>query len=259
MTRAGTQCRQARALQLFAFAFAFAFALALCSCVFLVSTKEVGPHCAFEGRTSPCGNCLTERCVTETDRCCGDSECDALIVQVEGCALRGDEACTQLLAEPAGSEPRAGLQRCARQRCAAFCQPRTGVSETHCEEEFLAGGRSCSCRISAPANEVACSRVAQPLSRCCAPAGWPAVGQRCACAAVSCQPLTDGCACTLSLDTGPSDARTCEGLHCCAGGDVCSCRTRPCDMREREVERCGLEQVQCAVGLVEVPSCSIRK
>jgi hypothetical protein len=217
--------------------------------------------CAFRGAETACGTCLASRCGAQIGACCSDSACGGLIQDVELCAAAASERCKTLLAAGESTEPsaRTSLQSCAKNRCAAVCQTRTGNSETNCKDAFFGNGFACACTTSEPFNDYACAASIQPVSKCCAPRGWPGTALECTCKAVACYPTAEGCSCVLSDDVSAGVARECTGLHCCAGSGVCACRARACDKTLVEVPSCGIGALSCESGLNEVPACSIRK
>jgi hypothetical protein len=143
--------------------------------------------------------------------------------------------------------------------CASICYALSGASQTRCTDAFLAPGLACRCEAGGAPNDLKCATDSHPRTRCCAPSGWPGPGLACACDAVACLPLVDGCNCVLSDNLDVSTAETCRGVHCCAAPDHCQCRPRPCSGGEREVEACSKAELACPSGTHDVASCSIRQ
>ncbi len=225
-----------------------ALALAAMGCVLFVSPEPGGAHCVFRGQDGSCGACLVARCRAEIDQACFD---DAVIGAIEECATANDDACGRVPQSPAGV--------CMASRCAALCYARTGSSVTHCTDSFVSPGLACACDVDGPPNDLACTDVTYPRTRCCAPSTWPGAALQCACNAVSCTPTSDGCICILTDNLDESSAQDCRGEHCCAVEDRCQCRPRACEGGEREVAVCNKGELACPHGTVEVPGCSIRR
>jgi len=183
-------------------------------CVLFVPEAHVGDHCAFDGADTDCGACMRAFCTDPIDAACGDpAALKDVIPPMEACAARGDASCDTV--------PASDVATCMRARCAAVCYARVGASATHCTDAFLAPSLACTCDTSGPPNDLRCASAAYPRATCCAPVGWPAPGLECACAAILCAPLTDGCNCVLTDNLDAANASECHGLHCCASEDHC--------------------------------------
>jgi len=217
-------------------------------CILFVSPPEGGDHCRFRGQSTACGVCLQSLCRTQIDGACFD---EAVLAPLEQCAAAGDGACDRI--------PASNVATCLHERCGAHCYAKVGASVTRCTESFLSPGLACACRVGGTTNDLACSVAAYPRTRCCAPAAWPGPALECTCKAFGCMPTSDGCSCTLSDNIDADTAQKCRGVHCCAVGERCQCRTRACSPGEREVAACARAETTCPTGTSEVSGCAIRQ
>lgn len=244
---------------------------ALVGCILLVDAPEIGPSCAFAGKETDCGTCITRRCSTQLDACCGDDWCDGLVRDVEGCATARDERCAAIRAvanasasassSSAARPERAALASCVATYCRGVCEPAAPTSSTYCTETRFGAGQACLCRLGTtaqPANRYRCDAAAFPENRCCAPPGWPSAGNECTCFTVSCTPTADGCSCFLTDTFDARGTRTCEGPHCCQTSSNCRCGPSPCGTGEVPVDSCNATTTPCAARTVPQESgCSL--
>ncbi len=223
-------------------------AACLGGCILLVSPREVGDRCVFQGENTACGMCLLARCATAINAACANA---SVLGSLEECASSGDAACDRI--------PASDVATCLTTKCAALCYTKVGLSQTRCTDSFVSPGLACSCQTSSAANDLACTSVTYPRTRCCAPSAWPGPALECACNAVTCVPTSDGCNCVLGDNLDSTTAEECRGPHCCAVEDRCQCRARACTVGEREVAVCNKDQLACPSGTAQVSSCSIRQ
>jgi hypothetical protein len=222
------------------------------SCVLFVPESTVGEHCAFDGAQTACGACLRSVCASAIDDACRDrTQLQSVVPVMEECAAKSDDACDRV--------PASDVASCMKEKCGAFCYFKSGQSQTHCTESFLAPGLACTCDTTGSPNDLKCASDAYPRARCCAPSGWPGPGLECTCAAIACAPTQDGCNCVLTDNLDSTIADTCSGAHCCATSDHCQCRARVCTGGEREVATCTKTELGCPEGRREVASCAIRQ
>jgi hypothetical protein len=229
------------------------------SCVLVVPSRRIADHCELLGAATECGACLTARCQSEVDACCGDPTCEATDLRtIEQCAATGGPACSVL--SDASRNPRAATAtRCAATQCAGYCAAKApGRTQTFCREPAGAAGAACACKVDpASANAFACSAEVIAGTLCCAPGGWPAAGLECDCLPMRCTPTTGGCFCDRVDYTLPGATATCKGLHCCANAQAsCECSARECGPSEREVSACSIENTVCPTERAQVASCS---
>jgi hypothetical protein len=225
-----------------------AIAACLGGCILFVSPHESGDRCVFQGERTACGGCLLAHCATAINAACSDAP---VIGSMEECAASGDTACDRI--------PASEVATCLKTKCAALCYPKVGLSQTRCTDSFVSPGLACSCQTGSAPNDLACTSVIYPRTRCCAPVAWPGPALECACNAVTCVPTSDGCSCILGDNLDSTTAEECRGPHCCAIEDRCQCRVRACSGGEREVAACNKAQLACPNGTTEVSACSIRQ
>jgi hypothetical protein len=231
----------------------------LSSCVFLISTPDSADHCSFAGKGSWCGACVAAQCQSEVDHCCGDGACASTLSLLETCTTAHDASCSDLKQGTGAGGAAAALSGCVATHCRGSCEPLSGVSQTSCQEPYAGQGTLCSCQYGTALNDQACSSALYPDTICCAPKGWPAPGQQCACEPIGCNPTADGCICSR-VDYSFSDlARECGGQYCCAAADNCRCGTTPCESWQTPVASCSIDVITCADNQVLVSSCSVRQ
>ncbi len=233
-----------------------ALAASLVGCVLLVSPKDYGAHCRFEGEQTPCGQCIRTRCEADVDGCCGQGSCEPTLAAVEACAAGDVAKCDAVASLRTSSEAaKAGVGRCLDERCRDECSAPSARNKTKCSFPSFGNGESCSCTLATTPNDVTCDEAVLPKAICCAPQGWPADGLRCACKAVSCGATGDGCRC--SLMDAPSEGPSCSAKICCALNDLCTCGSSTCIAGERKVASCARAELACAPGLMRVASCVV--
>jgi hypothetical protein len=133
------------------------------------------------------------------------------------------------------------------------------TSLTQCKPAYVTSVDACTCTSSSPANGVACTSVAHPNLRCCAPSGWPGPALQCSCLTVICVAILGGCQCQLTdKDDQGRDTHCKAGTHCCAnaGTASCACADRQCLPQETEVTECTIDALGCSGGEKQVESCS---
>lgn len=228
--------------------------IALSGCILLVHGADGGEHCRFAGEASECGTCVAERCRAEVDGACSDSPSRRALALLDGCATTHDGRCDELRGL-GGGDAAGVLGACVRTRCAGACATTTGKSTTSCREPPLGAEGGCTCEANGPTNAFVCAKATYPSTLCCASANWPAPGLACSCRPLGCTSTNDGCTCTL-VDFVKPDSAVCRGATCCAYGDSCVCRDRPCYPGEAQVEACSVDTVSCPAGTKPVASCS---
>jgi hypothetical protein len=241
-----------------------AFACAASGCILFVSPSGGGSECKFSGASTDCGLCIAASCQTQVNGCCGDPSCSGAVMPlVDGCASKQDASCGKLKSAT-GGEAAESLGACVSRSCKGVCAPFSGTSETTCEEGTLGEGHVCTCKdLGTPGstNTFVCSPEVYPGTLCCAPPDWPQPGQECDCFVSGCPSDGVGCLCNL-VDYVESDVSpTCSGAVCCAGAEPdepygCGCSPSPCTRGLTEVPTCGIAELQCASGQVQVAACS---
>jgi hypothetical protein len=242
------------------FAIARSLALSLtaagvASCVLLVAPDDYGPHCRFAGQDSVCGQCIAQKCGAQIDDCCRTDACAPGLALIERCASGDRQLCGIVESDLQASDPhRVELARCVSTQCKVTCTTGVPASITKCAPSSFGLGKTCSCAVTADPNVVACSESAFAETRCCAPASWPAAGQKCACQVLACTPTADGCACTLY--DGPAELSTCNGPICCLDADTCRCGSKPCGSLSTPVDSCTLATIGCPPSQKHVTTCT---
>ena len=227
-------------------------------CVLLVSPPEGDEECRLGNSNTLCGNCIIEQCQEAVNDCCADSRCRELLTQIEDCARNTNESCEAFKELSFGQATGSALSKCVQSKCPGRCEA-VGTSGTYCTDMLTSNQTACSCRYGEASNELVCSPLEYPDTLCCAPAGWPSVGQNCTCQPIGCEPSPDGCVCLLVDYSHSVLSRACEGLYCCAFEDACRCGSTPCKSWETPVERCSLDALTCPTQQTQVATCSIHE
>jgi hypothetical protein len=240
--------------------------LSIASCVLLISPDTYPGPCqlAAAGSETQCGICIRTRCQARVDDCCRDNACLPTLRAAEECSAKHDGRCDELRSggssNNSSNSSGSPLAACIVASCSLVCDKLVGVSQTRCKEPPLGEGNTCTCESAEQnGNDAICSSAVYPETVCCAPAGWPAIGQECTCQALRCTPSPEGCFCSLGSFT--PDRRECSGLHCCIENDACSCKQRECFDFETKApdNKCQAAFVGCKKGQVRVDSCSVRR
>ena len=230
-------------------------------CVLIVpSAKLGGDHCGFAGRDTSCGTCVAAKCTAAVDACCEDASCGGIIKDLESCSREQGATCDRL-GNPADADGvHRDLSACVIKECREVCAASASPSsDTQCKPAYVSSVDACTCKRSTQPNSVACTSIAHPNLRCCAPSGWPGPALECSCLTIICTAIAGGCQCELTaLDDQGRDTECKGGKFCCANASTatCSCGDKACLPQEEIVPSCNIDRLGCHNGEHRVDSCS---